>query len=376
MYTLTPSSLFILVSLYKHTKSNALPTTPKLDKGFNILEISSKFAPQGLVVQTAKEGWKFVWKKMMVELAPQDPDGAYSRPSLKFQGIIGSKEFPDEKGRYHLYTGNPCPWCHRAKLALNIRNISPNEIGQTQLIDDPVKATRGGWIFNNNQQKNRDPLFGSSDLSELYENLSPNYQGRCTAPLLVDLKSKKIVSNESSDIVRMLNAMTMDWDPTILERKINLYPDELSTEIDQVNEWVYELLNNGVYKCGFSTRQSAYDKASADVREGLKKAEEVLSKKNYLCGDVFTEADLRLLPTILRFDGAYAPLFRAGGAHLRIRDYPNILAWLQRCWDMEGVPESIDLQDATSSYYRQLFPLNAGGLVPTSITIEEIGLTN
>lgn len=146
------------------------------------------------------------------------------------------------------------------------------------------------------------------------------------------------------------------------------------TEIECINDWVYKLLNDGVYRCGFSTKQYAYDQASKDVRQGLAKANDVLRIQDYLCGDVFTEADLRLLPTVLRFDGAYAPLFRAGGSHLRIRDYPYLLQWLQRCWDIDGVRESIDLQDATTSYYRQLFPLNPGGLIPTPITAADIGL--
>jgi putative glutathione S-transferase len=206
---------------------------------------------------------------------------------------------------------------------------------------------------------------------ELYEKLSPNYDGRCTAPLLIDLKTKSIVSNESSDIVRMINNVELG---TKDEKAVDLYPSDLVETIEETNEWVYKLLNIGVYMCGFSTQQSAYDNASKDVRMGLNKVDTILKEQPFLCGDTFTEADLRLLPTIIRFDGAYSPLFRAGGAHLRIKDYPNILAWLQRCWDMDGVSSTIDINDAVSSYYRQLFPLNPGGLIPTPITAEEIGL--
>lgn len=206
---------------------------------------------------------------------------------------------------------------------------------------------------------------------ELYDKLSPNYNGRCTAPLLVDLKTMKIVSNESSDIVRMLNNVELGSTNT---GDIDLYPNELSQKIDETNEWVYQLLNNGVYKCGFSTKQAAYDKASNEVRQGLARAESILEQQPYLCGKAFTESDLRLIPTIIRFDGAYGPLFRAGGSHLRIKDYPNILSWLQRCWDIDGVRSTIDINDAVSSYYRQLFPLNPGGLIPTAITEKDIGL--
>ena len=125
------------------------------------------------------------------------------------------------------------------------------------------------------------------------------------------------------------------------------------------------------------TTQIAYDAAARDVRQGLERIEQILEKQKFLCSDnAFTEADLRLLPTILRFDGAYAPLFHAGGAHLRIRcDYPAIHKWLKRCWDdIPGVKESVDISDACSSYFRQLFPLNPGGIIPTPVTAKDIGL--
>lgn len=345
-----------------------------LDKGFNILETASKLIPQGRIVSTAKEGWKFAWQRMMAELAPQDKTGSYSRPSYGFGGKIGvDQEFPDEPGRYHLYVGNPCPWCHRARLVLALRNITPDELGFTTLIDDPVKASRGGWVFNRNRAENRDPL-GSDDLRQLYDTLSPNYQGRCTAPLLIDVKAKKIVSNESADIVRMLNSVSFGTEDEA-QGRLDLYPPAYRTVIDDTNAWTYDLLNNGVYRCGFSTRQASYDAAAADVRRGLDRCEALLARQNFLCGPVFTETDLRLLPTALRFDGVYAPLFRAGGAHLRLRsDYPSLHAWLQRCWALPGVRETIDLADANASYYKQLFPLNPGGLVPTPVTARDLGL--
>jgi putative glutathione S-transferase len=340
----------------------------KIDKGFNLLELAGGVVPQGNLVKTAKEGWKFIWKRMMAELAPQDETGNYQRPSYKFQGRLGTTEFPDEAGRYHLYLGNPCPWCHRCLLAVNLLNLRDG-ISLTRLEDNPEKASRGGWIFSSTD---RDP-FGNKDLREVYDQLSPGYRGRCTAPLLVDKKSRSIVSNESSDIVRMLNSVRLGGDPGI--QRFNLYPEELTQEIDKTNEWVYDMVNNGVYRCGFATTQAAYDEASSSVREGLAKVEKQLYNRNFLLGDQFSEADLRLLPTMLRFDCAYAPLFRAGGAHLRIRsDYPEIYAWLKRCWGLEGVSSSIDLPDACGSYYRQLFPLNPSGIMPTPVTAASLGL--
>lgn len=257
-------------------------------------------------------------------------------------------------------------WCHRTRLALLIRDIRPSEVGVTQLLDDPIKASRGGWVFS---LKDPDPC-GNGDLRELYDQLSPGFTGRCTAPLLVDLKSKRIVSNDSASIVRMLGRPT-----TFGNSDVELYPADLAEDIDAVNEWVYKLLNNGVYRCGFSNSQAGYDEASSDVQKGLKKCNELLERNGpFLCGSRFTEADLRLLPTMLRFDGVYSPLFKAGGSHLKLRDFPAIHSWVRRCWALPGVPESIDLADACSSYYKQLFPLNPGGIIPSPVTAASIGL--
>jgi putative glutathione S-transferase len=324
--------------------------------------------PQGKIVQAAKETWKFAWKRMMAELAPQDKSGNYQRPSYGFGAVIGSADHPDVAGRYHLYVGNPCPWCHRTVLAVKLLGFDDSQIGVTRLEDDPIKASRGGWIFARDRP---DPLM-CQDLRELYDTLSPGYKGRCTAPLLIDLQSKTIVSNESSDIVRMLDKCTLGKPKA--DERIDLYPESLQKEINEINDWAYKLLNNGVYRCGFSTSQSAYDQASRDVRQGLDRCNEILSRQPFLCGKAFTEADLRLLPTALRFDGAYAPLFRAAGGVARIRDYPHLDQWLKRCWDLPGVPNSIDLADASASYYKQLFPLNPGGILPTPLTAADLGL--
>jgi putative glutathione S-transferase len=244
--------------------------------------------------------------------------------------------------------------------------------GVTVLVDDPIKASRGGWVFGTPPPQ----VPRIQDLRELYEYLSPGYQGRCTAPLLVDWKTKQIVSNESSDIVRMLPLLLKASGSTNEEDVIDLCPSDLVSQIEQTNEWVYRLLNNGVYRCGFSTSQQAYQRASTDVLEGLERAEEILSSQHFLNGNQFTESDIWLLPTMLRFDGVYSPMFGAGGKHLRLEcDYPAIFAWLKRCWNtMPGVASSIDIEDACSSYYRQLFPLNPGGILPTPVTAKTLRL--
>jgi putative glutathione S-transferase len=258
-------------------------------------------------------------------------------------------------------------------LVVNVLGLQ-DTVGVTILQDDPIKASRGGWIFTNKA----DSKFNVGDLRELYEELSPNHQGRCTAPLLVDLKAKQIVSNESSDIVRMLPLLLSQTSNKEAEAasSIDLCSPHLTTQIDTCNEWIYQLLNNGVYRCGFSTTQLAYDRASADVRKGLAKCQSILEQQPYINGDTFTESDIFLLPTMLRFDGVYAPLFKAGGSHLRLQcDYPAVHAWMKRCWnEVDGVKGSIDLADASSSYYKQLFPLNPGGIIPSTVTARGLGL--
>lgn len=147
-----------------------------------------------------------MWKRFMAELAPQDKSGTYSRPGYAFDGVIGTATFPVESGRYHLYLGNPCPWCHRVALVVALRNLGPH-ISSSRLVDDPTKAKRGGWCFSRDRP---DPIFGASDLFDVYNKLSPNFEGRCTAPLLIDKKTGKAVSNESGDILKMLNAVDFD----------------------------------------------------------------------------------------------------------------------------------------------------------------------
>jgi putative glutathione S-transferase len=159
---------------------------------------------------------------------------------------------------------------------------------------------------------------------------------------------------------------------------IELVPAQLQEEVDKTNDWIYTQINNGAYQCGFATSQQAYDRASVQVLQGLNRAETIFSQHSYLCGEIFTESDIFLLPTMLRFDSVYAPLFGAGGSrHWRLAsDFPHIHRWMKQCWnEIPGVADSIDLDDATKSYYKQLFPLNPGGIVPSvEITPKRLGL--
>jgi glutathionyl-hydroquinone reductase len=359
--------------------SNPQQLPERLDRGMNFLAISP--IPQGRIVTAVAESWKFLWKRFMAELAPQDETGAYRRPSYVTTMSSSSSSAAATRlllrddntpGRYRLYTGNPCPWCHRVLLAYRYLQLQ-DRVSHVTLLDNPRKASRGGWILREKDEH------GHVDLKQVYDyyNVAPGV--RCTAPLLVDTIDRVFVSNESADILRLLYTLAVADDDDD-EGNDSLYPVALRTEIDEMNEWIYRLVNNGVYRCGFCTTQGAYDVASRDVRVGLDRCEAILSKPNahYLLGRRFTEADVRLLPTLLRFDGVYAPLFRAGGAHLRLQsNYPALHRYLRRCWtNLPAVRESIDLADACGSYYRQLFPLNPSGIVPTPVSARDLGLSD
>ena len=335
-------------------------------KGINLLEWSGGVLPQGWIVHGAKTTWNGIWLALMQELAPQKKDGSYERPKYAFDKVIvprANAEFPVQSGRYHLYVGNPCPWCHRVELVLALRNLHPH-ISVSHMLDDPEKASRGGWIF-----EGRDPVFGARDLRGVYMSVEPNYTGRCTAPFLVDKKLRKAVSNESSKIVRMLNDFDIGKGPNV-----DLCPENLRGEIDELNGFVYENINNGVYKCGFATSQEAYDRAERNLHDALKKVDERLQTRKFLHGDKITESDVFLYPTAVRFDMVYAGLFRCG--RRRIRDYTNIQRWMEDVHALARVHETFDAEGARKSYYRQMFPLNPSLIVPGGPTATDVGLVD
>ncbi|KAG5190417.1 glutathione S-transferase [Tribonema minus] len=352
-----------------HATSLQAPA-PKLNKGFRVLELAGGVVPQGALVKVARFVWGTLWRIMMAELAPQDPTGAYVRPSYDFKGVIGSPQFPAEPGRYHVYLGQACPWCHRVSLTLALRSLNNGGITFSYMCDDPERASRGGWSFTEEQP---DPVFGCGDLREVYQRCSPGYEGRCTAPLIVDSKGGPdgqgaIVSNESKDIVRMLNAAH-----GLGGNSIDLCPPDLEQQVEETNEWVYRLINNGVYRAGFATLQAGHDKACADVETGLDRAEQILQERRFLNGDRLTESDVFLFPTAVRFDAVYAVLFSFNQTDVcRFAFCFCMHRWMKEVYALPGVPATIDLVDIRRSYYQQLFPLNPGAIIPTGPSIEDL----
>lgn len=360
--------------MYRNSKLHAQKNT--IQRNIGVLEKTGRLVPQGAIVKLAKFGWNLVWKIFMNELAPQSKDGMYMRPGYRFdQRRIGDEEFPvvplgSPHHNYVLFLGNPCPWCHRVAMAAELRGLVGTIVDVVPLVDDPERASRGGWVFDS-----VDPYFGYSDLRQVYDGLcglDEGFKGRCTAPLLVDTVSKKIISNESSDIVEMFDVVHMQG----LTSDITLRPAPLCQDIDMFNNRIFDKLNNGVYKCGFSTEQGAYETAYADLYETLKELDDVLSMQHFLLGEKFTDADLRVFATAARFDAVYSSLFRC--IH-RLSDFPNIHRWFLECarlplpgGNKRVLADTIDIDDCRRSYYSQLFPLNPGGIVPSGPVARDV----
>jgi putative glutathione S-transferase len=222
--------------------------------------------------------------------------------------------------------------------------------------------TDQGWRFGDYPGSNRDPHNGASYLHEIYTQVDPAFTGRATVPVLWDKHRRTIVNNESADIVRMLNAGF----GTLADNTIDLYPEDLRSEIDALNDRIYPRLNNGVYRAGFATTQEAYEEAFRDVFGMLDELEQRLSGKAFLFGDRLTETDIRLFVTLIRFDAAYHGLFKCNLR--RIADYPNLSAHLERMLAIPGIPGTVSIDHIKRGYY-SIKSLNPSGIVPLGPTL-------
>lgn len=287
---------------------------------------------------------KMIEGKWESEWVPSDDDGdgAFVRKASVFRDQTLAE--PLEPGRYHLFVAWTCPWAHRTLLTRALK-------GFTDLI--PVhfanELTDKSWRFEDRSQSPH----GDQFLYELYLRADPKYTGRVTVPVLWDEKEQRIVNNESSEIIAMLDKLPSEAPP--------LRPEHLVEEIDAWSDLMYGALNNGVYRAGFARSQEAYDAAVADVFASLDKVEEQLKGREWLVGDQLTEADIRLFVTTFRFDPAYVSLFRC--KLKRIAEYPAIQAHLERVFALPGVAETCNL-DAMREGYSSIRAINPSGIVP------------
>jgi putative glutathione S-transferase len=288
-------------------------------------------------------------------------DGSWKRQVSAFRDRItadGSSGLPAVAGRYHLYVSTACPWAHRAIIFRRLKGLE-DVIGMT--IVDPIRDERG-WRFGVEGDPSTgevDPLNGWTYLSEGYVATDPTFDGRVTVPTLWDRETGRVVNNESSEVIRMLNS---EFDALARHPERDYRPAELQGEIDSINEWVYRDLNNGVYRCGFATTQAAYDQAYADLFAALDRVEELLAARRWLAGDRITEADWRLFTTLVRFDAVYVGHFKCNRS--RIVDLPRTWAYARELYQHDGVADTVDMDHIKRHYYVTHDQINPTGIVP------------
>lgn len=275
-------------------------------------------------------------------------------------GPSGRAGFKAEAGRYHLYVSYACPWAHRTLIFRKLKGLE--DLISVSVVD-PLML-ENGWEFHDRDGATVDHLFGSRALWEIYVKADPAYSGRVTVPVLWDKQTGTIVSNESSEIIRMFNS-AFDG---LTGNTLDFYPEELRGEIDEVNKRVYDTLNNGVYKSGFATTQAAYESAVYPLFETLDWLEERLARQRYLFGNSQTEADWRLFTTLVRFDAVYVGHFKCNIR--RIEDYPNLSAYLRDLYQTPYVAETVNMRHIKDHYYRSHKTINPTGVVPAGPALD------
>jgi putative glutathione S-transferase len=282
--------------------------------------------------------------------------GAFERRQSVFRDWVDHAD----PGRYHLYVAAACPWCHRTMIVRELLGLQ-DTVGVSYL--DPIRDERG-WAFTGGRFVDR--VDGMEFLAQAYRRSDPDYAGAVTAPVLWDREDARIVNNESSEIIRMFELGAFGGG-----RGAELYPAALAAEIDDINERVYETLNDGVYRCGFARSQAAYEAAFGPLFETMDWLEARLREKRYLLGDVLTEADWRLFPTLVRFDAVYNGHFKCNLR--RLVDYPNLWGYTRELYQLPGVAATVELDEIKRHYYFTHPSINPSRIVPLGPAIDFAG---
>jgi glutathionyl-hydroquinone reductase len=291
--------------------------------------------------------------------------GEFRRADSRFRDRIsadGSSGFKAEPGRYHLYVAHGCPWAHRTLIYRAIKKLD----GLISVAYSIPGLRENGWTFEDDPRYPDcvpDKVNGFHYLYEAYVASDPAYTGKVTVPTLWDKKTNKIVNNESSEIIRMLNT---EFNAITGDRN-DLYPPALRAEIDAVNERIYHNVNNGVYRAGFAKSQGAYDEAYDGLFATLDWLEQKLSRQRYLVGRQITEADWRLFPTLVRFDVAYFSLFKCN--QQRIADYPNLLNYMRELYQVPGVAATVKPRHYVINYW-SIRKVNPTGIIPKGTPVD------
>ncbi|PIB23192.1 glutathione-dependent reductase [Amylibacter kogurei] len=295
-------------------------------------------------------------------------DGKFVRTNASFRnwitadgsaGPTGDAGFKAESGRYHLYVSMACPWAHRTLIFRKLKQLADHisiDVVHPDMLND-------GWTFEHRGAAQGDSLFNSNFLRDIYLRADAHMSGRVTVPILWDKQNNTIVSNESSEIIRMFNSAFNG----ITGNTDDYWPTALHSEIDDINARIYSNINNGVYKSGFATTQSAYDEAVTALFETMDWLEDHLSKNRYLLGDQITEADWRLFPTLVRFDPVYVLHFKCN--RYRLVDFPNLWAYARELYQWDGVADTINFDHIVRHYHYSHDTINPNRIIPINPVI-------
>ena len=288
----------------------------------------------------------------------QSESGEFQRQEDAFREWIsadGSTPYPAATGRYHLYVSLACPWASRTVIFRMLKGLE-DKISMT--IVDPIRDERG-WAFRDGPGHSTDPVNGFKFLSEAYAATDPNFDGRVTVPVLWDKETKKIVNNCEDDICRMFNDA---FNPVAQNKDVDLFPKEIAQEQEKLSDFLYDHVNNGVYKAGFATHQRPYQISCRKLFEALDELEARLSKSRYLFGNRIVEADWRLFCTLIRFDVVYHGHFKCNLR--RIIDYPNLQGYLMDLYQQPGTAETVNFDHIKRHYYMTHTEINPTRIVP------------
>ena len=301
--------------------------------------------------------------------ATEENKGQFVRSAAQFRnwvtvdgsaGSSGRAGFKAETDRYHLYVSHACPWANRTLIFRKLKGLE--KMISLSVVHWHMKED--GWTFEKGEGVIADPIIDAKYLRELYLKANNIYSGRVTVPILWDKKTNTIVSNESSEIIRMFNSAFDEIGAT----EEDYYPENLREEIDELNERIYNNINNGVYKAGFATTQQAYEDAVVPLFNTLDWLDDRLKSQRYLTGDQITEADWRLFTTLIRFDAVYVGHFKCNLK--RLVNYPNLWSYTRDLYQQSGVAETINMHHIKQHYYGSHTTVNPAGIVPLGPEID------
>jgi putative glutathione S-transferase len=290
-------------------------------------------------------------------------NGAFKRQKSLFRELISADSiYKPAKQRYHLYLSHACPWAHRTLIVIALKNLE--SVVSTSFVH-PIRDNKG-WNFESQNSLYYDIINGFSYLMEAYKIMDPQYDMRVTVPVLWDKHTKQIVNNESSDIIIMLNNEFNQY----IDIELDLYPEKMRIEIDELNQYIYNNINNGVYKCGFASSQKVYDSEVENLFIALDKIDLRLKGRTYLVGDSITLSDIRLFVTLIRFDVVYFIHFKTNRQH--IYEYENLWNFVKLIYNHDKIQPTVKFNEIKDHYFKTHPFVNPSGIVPVGPSIEKL----